>query len=346
MSSWCTFISDIGKDFYSTLLKPGLRHLPWDPYQDMPSLEGRVIAITGPTSGIGFEAARTLSLSGAKTLFLLGRSEERLARTAGLLEQAQYASGGKHATRIVPVRCDLSSIKSVRAAAKRVREEEELLDILLANAGISGGTGFSEDGLENQFATNCLGHHILIQELLPNLRRAAAAGLANPTPQRNGETTRIVTLTSGAHAWCSEAALRDLSGGTNTHNALMLYGRSKLGNLYTARRLAQTLSASEHADERAITVAAVHPGGIASELGRESAFFTKYLAPRVMWPVAPWGIVTLLWAATAAKRDEVHGEYLVPWCTRAEPSTIARNEKLQEHVWAWCEEQNAKLGRS
>jgi len=232
----------------------------------------------------------------------------------------------------------------VRAAAKRVREEEEVLDIFLANAGISGGTGHSEDGLEIQFATNCLGHHILIQELLPSLRRAAHAGITAPTSQRNAESTRIVILTSGAHAWCSEPALRDLGSG-GSYNQLLLYGRSKLGNLYTARRLAQTLSSSPTPGDRAITVAAVHPGGIVSDLGRESAFLSKYVVPRFMWPVAPWGIVTMLWAATAAKPEEVHGQYLIPWCRRVEPSAIARDEKLQEHVWAWCEEQNAKLAR-
>ncbi|CAD6900726.1 unnamed protein product [Tilletia controversa] len=346
MSSWCSYISDISRDVYSTMLRPGLRNLPWDPYTEMPSLEGRVIAITGPTSGIGLEAAKRLALSGAKTLFLLGRSEERLSRTVSVLEEAQFASGDKkYTTKIVPVRCDLSSVKSVRGAAKRVREEEELLDVLLANAGISGGSGYSEDGLEMQFATNCLGHHILIQELLPNLRRAASAGLTSPNSQRNQDTTRIVLLTSGAHAWCSEAALSDPGGGIGTFNAMHLYGRSKLGNLYTARRLAQSLSTSDRPEDRAITVAAVHPGGIVSELGRESAFFTKYLSPMVLWPVAPWGVSTLLWAATAATRKEAHGQYLVPWCTPAEPSTIARNEKLQEHVWAWCEEQNAKLAQ-
>ncbi|KAE8227246.1 hypothetical protein CF319_g248 [Tilletia indica] len=347
MTGWCSYITDISRDMYSTMLRPGLRNLPWDPNTELPSLEGRVIVITGPTSGIGLEAAKRLALSGAKTLFLLGRNEERLGRTVSVLEEAQFASGDKkHATRLVPVRCDLSSVKSVRGAAQRVREEEELLDILLANAGISGGSGYSEDGLEMQMATNCLGHHILIQELLPNLRRAAAAGLASPTSQRNQDTTRIVLLTSGAHAWCTEAALRDLSGGIGSFNSMVLYGRSKLGNLYTARRLAQSLSASDRPEDRAITVAAVHPGGIVSELGRESAFFTKYLSPKVLWPVAPWGITTLLWAATAATREEAHGQYLVPWCTRSEPSTIGQNEKLQEHVWAWCEEQNAKLARA
>ncbi|KAK0548365.1 short-chain alcohol dehydrogenase [Tilletia horrida] len=341
MTAWCTYVSDITSDFYATLLRPGLRNLPWDPYRDLPALDGRVVLITGPTSGIGLEAVRSLCLSGAKTLFLLGRSEERLAKTMDTLKEVQFASGQKHSTRIIPVACDLSSIKSVRAAVRRVQEEEEVLDILLANAGISGGSGYSEDGYELQFATNCLGHHILIQELLPNLRRAAKLGLESPSSVRNAETTRVVITSSGAHTWCPEAALSDLAS-PGSYNKLTLYSRSKLGNIYTVRGLERFLASSDVPEDRAISVAAIHPGGIVSDLGRESAFYTRYLAPLIMWPVAPWGIVTQLWAATAAKREEMHGAYLIPWCTRSQPSTIGRNDQLVDKVWSWCEEQRAK----
>lgn len=298
----------------------------------MPPQTGRVAVVTGGGSGIGTEVVRHLVQHGAR-VYVLSRSLDKTRAALDKLRTELEAAGpspGVDAlgeTRIV--KCDLASLASVREAAKEVLALEPKLDLLFANAGVSGATTPSAEGHEAQFATNCLGHHVLIQLLLPAVRAAASA------PDTTPKSTRIIITSSGSHSWTPRKMLQDLHDPKTLgyHGRLMLYGRSKLGNIYTASRLAEDL-----ADE-GIVVMAVHPGSIQSEIGREAPPGVMWVLNRlIFWPTY-YGSIALLWGGTSPEAGDLSGKYLEPWTKVVEPSELAKDKNARDKVWNWCQEQ-------
>jgi len=151
----------------------------------LPSLKGKRIAITGTTSGTGYMAALTCARKGAEVI-MLNRDSER-ATAAELRLKGAVPSG-----MFVTISCDLQSFKSVhsvRAAFESRFGTGAGLDVLACNAGImSFPDRATPDGFDVQMHTNYLSHFLLVKELLPALKVAAA---------QNGEA-RIIQQTSGA----------------------------------------------------------------------------------------------------------------------------------------------------
>lgn len=126
------------------------------------------ILITGGHSGIGLAAVRELAAKG-NDIVLAGRGEQRMQPTADEL-RTQYGVS------VTMLDLDTSSLASVRNAVAqfhKLREagEIEALDAIVCNAGgrFDGEVSYSPDGYETTFATNCLGHFLLVELLLPSL---------------------------------------------------------------------------------------------------------------------------------------------------------------------------------
>src|SRR5258708_7659540 len=139
--------------------------------------------ITGGHSGIGFECAKQLASRSRYNLVLAGRSMEQINAAA---QQLRMDFG----IRVSTLKLDTSSLSSVRDAATKFRAmldsgEVDSFQALLCNAGgyFGGPLSYSKDGYETTFATNCLGHFLLIQLLT----------------ERMGDNGRIVFTASGTH---------------------------------------------------------------------------------------------------------------------------------------------------
>mmetsp|Transcript_29825 Transcript_29825/g.96219 ORF Transcript_29825/g.96219 Transcript_29825/m.96219 type:complete len:339 (-) Transcript_29825:403-1419(-) len=142
----------------------------------LPRLEGKVVAITGCTTGTGFVAAKTCAAKGAKVL-MLNRPSERAEKAV------KEVAGGVH------VDCDLMDFGSVKAAVAKVKTLTDSLDVLCNNAGVMALVDKATvDGYDVQMQTNHLSHFLLTKELYPLLEKAA---------QVRGEA-RIVNHSSGA----------------------------------------------------------------------------------------------------------------------------------------------------
>lgn len=140
------------------------------------------ILITGGHSGIGLAAARTLAAQNID-IVLAGRSLERMRQVADELRAA-------HGVTVTTLTLDTSSLASVRTGAARFRTlietgEVNSLDAIVCNAGgrFDGEVSYSADGYETTFATNCLGHFLFVELLLPSL----------------SEQGRVVYTASGTH---------------------------------------------------------------------------------------------------------------------------------------------------
>ncbi len=196
---------------------------------DLPDLTGRVVVVTGASSGVGAATSRALAGAGARVVLAV-RDRARGERVAStIIGDTEVRS------------LDLEDLASVRAFAAGWSGP---LDILINNAGIMlVPEGRTADGFERQIGTNHLGHFALSMLLLPHI------------------ADRIVTVSSNAHER-GRLDLDDLNWQTRSYRASQAYSDSKLANLLFTfelqRRLADTGSV--------VRAMAVHPGMVRTNL--------------------------------------------------------------------------------
>lgn len=211
--------------------KPATRN--FKPSRDLPSLDGKVLLITGGTAGLGRGALLALLQHAPAEIVFSGRNVQ--SAEAVIAEARQAAPG-------VPVtflQMDLASLESVQKAARSFIAEHKRLDVLMNNAGVMAtDKAVTPDGYEVQFGTNHMGHALLTKLLLP---------LLEATAKSHGEA-RIVTMTSIAYRQAPPkgiefATLKTTQSGLGIPLAPVSvwyrYGQSKLANLLYSQALAK-----------------------------------------------------------------------------------------------------------
>jgi NAD(P)-dependent dehydrogenase (short-subunit alcohol dehydrogenase family) len=251
-------------------------------------LAGKVIFITGCSSGIGVETARSLSTTGA-TLYLTARDPEKAKAALGSL----IDSNGVHLLTL-----DLNSLASVRTCAAEFLSKSKTLNILINNAGVMATPeGRTADGFETQFGTNHLAHFLLFQLLKPTL-------IASSTPSFQ---SRVIIVSSSAHR-NSDVHFDNLNW-DGTYDPWRAYGQSKTAMIWTANEIERQYGA------HGLHAFSLHPGGIHSGLQKhipqelkeawgKSADFVP------MWKNTEQGAATTVWAAVAKELEGQGGKYL------------------------------------
>jgi NAD(P)-dependent dehydrogenase (short-subunit alcohol dehydrogenase family) len=257
-------------------------------------LSGKRILVTGVSAGLGVETARALAAHGAQ---VVGAARDLAkARTATEPVRAGAAKGGG----LELVELDLASLAGVRACADALVAAGKPFDIVIANAGVMATPfGRTADGFETQFGTNHLGHFVLVNRLASLMRPGA----------------RLVNLSSAGHRF-SDVDLDDPNFERTPYTEFGAYGRSKTANALFAVEFDRRHKAG------GVRAAAVHPGGIMTELGRYmTPEVTQAMidsinratpardAPAFSWKTIPQGAATTVWAGVVAAADEVGGRY-------------------------------------
>ena len=275
----------------------------------MDSMNGMVCIVTGSNTGIGKETARGLAQRGARVVLA--------CRDLGKAEAARHdiaASTGRDDLEVMAL--DLGSHASIRAFAAHFTARHDRLDVLVNNAGLWPTTrGTTADGLETTFGVNHVGTWLLTQELLPLLRRSAPA--------------RIVVLSSKLH-YRGKIEWDDLQFERRKYGATTAYNQSKLANVLFTKALARRLAGT------GITVNAVHPGVVATELSRGyPPLLVKIFHMFLKTPEQ--GARCSLHVATAPELATVSGEYFEN--SRSRPAaTASRDEAAQERLWTLTEQ--------
>ncbi|MGB3410541.1 MAG: SDR family NAD(P)-dependent oxidoreductase [Microthrixaceae bacterium] len=256
-------------------------------------LTGTRVLITGTSAGLGVETARSLTAHGA-TVFGVVRDVDKARRN---LDEAG-------AVGVELYQADLASLDSVRAFTDAfVADGHERIDVLIANAGIMAcPQGVTADGFELQFGTNHLGHFVLVNRLMPLLSSGpeGSAGSAGPA--------RVVMLSSAGHRF-SDVSIEDPGFARTPYDEWVAYGRAKTANVLFAVELDRRLR------DRGVRATAVHPGGIATELGRHltdesiTALSAARGTRKFEWKSVPQGAATSVWAGFVADPDEIGGRY-------------------------------------
>src|SRR6185437_15431139 len=177
------------------------------------NLKGKRVLVTGVSSGLGVETARSLAARGAQVVGAARDLKKTAAATAQVRKDAA-ANGGDFEV----IALDLASLTSVRACADALLKKGEPFDVVIANAGVMA-TPFlhTEDGFEMQFGTNHLGHFVLVNRIAPLTRKGG----------------RLITLASAGHRF-SNVDLEDPSFVKTPYEPFVAYGRSKTANILFA----------------------------------------------------------------------------------------------------------------
>ncbi|MGY2896709.1 SDR family NAD(P)-dependent oxidoreductase [Deinococcus sp. UYEF24] len=128
-------------------------------------MDGRVVVITGGSSGVGLAVGKGLARLGARTV-LVSRHEQNARRA---VDEVRRASGSDAVEFAVG---DLTDPVAIDTLVRDLGQRLSHIDVLVSAAGSVGETGVTVEGLPRSFATNYLGHFSLIRSALPLLKRA------------------------------------------------------------------------------------------------------------------------------------------------------------------------------
>jgi len=265
----------------------------------------RTCLITGPTSGIGRATALELARRGTSLVLLC-----RDAAKAKDLSAEIVREGGGEPTVLL---ADLASQADIRRAAAEFLATGRPLHLLINNAGVVNlKRTLTPDGLETTFAVNHLAYFLLTTLLLDRLRESAPA--------------RIVNVASQAHTF-APLDFNDLQN-ERKYRALRVYGQSKLANLLFTAELARRLEGS------GVTVNAVHPGAVATGLGKNNGAWARALVALlgVFFRSPDNGAATSMYVATAPELDGVSGRYFADGREKR-PSRAARDADAARRLW-------------
>lgn len=250
-------------------------------------MTGKVVLITGANSGIGKATAHDLAKRGAK-VYLACRDE---GRGKAAEQEIISATGNK---KVFYRQMDLASLDSVREFAKKFLAEESQLDVLVNNAGmVYPKYKETRDGFEMQMGVNHLGHFLLTNRLLDLMKK--------------NSHSRIINISSLAHKF-GRIDKSDLMNVKKRYIPFKAYGNTKLANVLFTREL------SRHLLNTGVTVNAVHPGVVRTEIWKTPKTLGGKMWMFVMetfFKSPEEGAQTMIRCAVDPELKEVTGEYFV-----------------------------------
>lgn len=290
----------------------------------IPDLTGKVVIVTGASTGIGKETAKALLAHGAK-VYIAARNQ---ASAEVAIRQLKQETGNE----AIFLKLDLGDLKAIKVSAEKFMSKETQLHILINNAGVMVPPTelVTVDGYDLQFGTNVLGHYYFTKLLLPILTSTAKA--------TSEGKVRVVNVSSCAHLF-GQLDFNTFKDGPARKKCTRagLYNQSKFGNIVFALELAKRYG------DQGIVSTALNPGTIKSELHRhyESQLpsIARLFSNMVVMYDTPQGALTQLYAATSPEATSLNGKYLVPWARVKSARQDTQDAELGKALWDWLEEQ-------
>lgn len=270
--------------------------------KDLPDLQNRVYIVTGATSGLGKELARSLYSRNAK-VYLTARNQAKADAAIGDIQATEPNSSGT----LSFIQLNLEDLTTIKASAEQFLQSEPRLHGLFHNAGYMGPEGDMEttaQGYEMHLGINCVGT-FLFNKLLTPVLLATAEDPATPP-----NSVRVIFMSSFAAEMYAEKAVGIDMSNLNYHAkkpAKYRYGISKLGNWAYAVELSK-----QHKDHGVIGVP-LNPGNLQSDLFRRQTFLFKLFTGPFNYPIIN-GTKAQLWAGFSPEITAQNaGSYVVPF---------------------------------
>jgi len=287
------------------------------------------VIITGTSlGGLGAEVAHVL-VKYANLVIVASPSEERQQLTIDSIKVALPSANVRKLT------LDLSSFDAIRLAAAEVNAYSEPIHVLINNAAATlGPYKETEDGYENHFGVDHLGHFLFTMSILPRIRAAHSPSYS----------PRIVNLSSSGHRR-GGVRFDDLSFDRGkAFKTMLAYAQAKTANILFTKQLAKRLKGE------GILTYAVHPGFILTNLARTipkehmlaiGAMNAEgeILLDKIPWKTLQEGISTHIVAAFDPSIKDHSGSYLAD-CQLQNDSVAphASDPVLAEKLWTLSEE--------
>ena len=280
---------------------------------EVPSQSGKVAIVTGANSGIGYEVTLGLIKTGFEVIMACRNLQKAEEAKVKILHQYPKAN-------INLMRVDTSSLNEVKKFVEQFKNRYQNLHLLVNNAGIMMSPHkVSEDGYENQLATNYIGHFALTGLLLPILT--------------NTSGSRIISLSSLSYKW-SEIIFDDFNF-KKGYSKTKAYGQSKRACLMFAFELQRRLSAAGY-DTLSI---AAHPGLSKTNLDQYYPALIRPLGNLFLQPAAK-GALPILFASL--DKDLKGGEFIGPdgfqqmrgYPTKVDADEYSKNKEVAIRLWS------------
>ncbi|KAK7684551.1 hypothetical protein QCA50_012498 [Cerrena zonata] len=313
-------------------------------FDQIPDLTGKLAIVTGGSAGIGYYNALPLARAGAEVVIISANADKGTTAEGEINKNIQESNSSGS------VRwsgCDLGNLKEVDALATKLANDLKRLDILICNAGIGQAPfGLTDDGLERHFEVNNLSHYVLINRLLPLMKKTSES-----SPKAS---VRIVMQSSELHRFApGDTQFASKEEVNEDRDGSRLYGRTKLGQILHAQQLVKHKLLSETYPILAISV---HPGTVNTEVqkswtesygnivGKALEMFTT-----VVGKSAAEGAEASLWAATSTDinegnwRDFQGKYYSEPYGKPDTETDQAKDGKLGDNFWSLCQTLSREL---
>ncbi|XP_005406575.2 PREDICTED: dehydrogenase/reductase SDR family member on chromosome X isoform X1 [Chinchilla lanigera] len=303
----------------------------------------RVAVVTGGTDGIGYSTAKQLARLGVHVI-IAGNNEERAQQAVSRIKEETLNTKGMflgkttacqrfpsrwypapeqhfHTLGVEFLYCNLASMKSIRQFVKNFKMKRLPLHVLVNNAGVMMvPQRKTEDGFEEHFGLNYLGHFLLTSLLLDSLKESGSPG----------RSSRVVTVSSATH-YVGELNLEDLQSSScySPHGA---YARSKLALVMFSYHLQRLLEAQGcH-----VTANVVDPGVVNTDLYKHVFWGTRLVQRILGWllfKTPDEGAWTSVYAAVSPELEGLGGRYLYNE-KETKSLEVTYDQKLQQQLWA------------
>ena len=278
----------------------------------MAEMNGKVVVITGATSGIGWVAAERLAGMGARIVMI---ARDRSKGDAALARLREAGPGAAHSAHYA----DLSTIAEMKRVSGEIAAVEPRVDVLINNAGaLFSSRQVTTDGLEMTFATNHMSYFVVTLGLADRLRATPGA--------------RVVNTSSDAHRR-ARLDFSDLQS-SKGYRGFPVYGRSKLCNILFTRELAKRWI------DTGVTVNCLHPGFVSTRFGDQSGgMFQRLIQVAKLFAISPEeGAETIIYLATSDEVAKESGKYFYK-CRVVNPTKEGQDDLAARRLW----EESARL---
>jgi len=273
-------------------------------------MKNKTVIITGANKGIGKEATKQIAKLGAK-VYMACRS---LDSANQVRDEIVQETGNQN---VFVKYLDLASVESINNFAEQFKKEESKLDVLINNAGLWTKTKKLTDiNVEETFVVNVLGHQLLTQLLLDELKNAAPSRIINT-----------------ASHFAGGLDIDDINFDKRNYNETLAYKQTKQANRMLTREWARRLEKDN------VSVYSLTPGFIPdTELFREQNVVGKFLLKvfaLIEGRTIQEGADTIVWLASADKINGSNGGF---YNQRKEEKCKFNNPADEKKLWDKCEE--------
>jgi NAD(P)-dependent dehydrogenase (short-subunit alcohol dehydrogenase family) len=275
-------------------------------------MDGKVCVVSGATSGVGYQAAKSLAKGGAHIVMVCRNTEKA--------RKVQEELASIYGTKADFFIADFNHLAQVRQAAKEIARKYPKVHVLVNNAGVfNKRRRLTPDGNEEIFQVIHLSAFLMTKILLPNLEA--------------GSPSRVIDINSEGHRF-GGLNVNDLAWAKRPYIGLRSYGAAKTAQLLTVQEYARRLSGS------GVTINAMHPGAVRTEIGMNNGFLYRFYNRHILrFFLKDPGISgeAIYYLTAAPELESISGRFFNQ-TIEEKPASHAQNPMVGEKIWGISEQ--------